>query len=153
MDLHCLTMQMDSEGTKTYGYLADWKEWVSQADVLQMNSSEIQSLFKEKVDFSSLNQYVREILKAGPKIVIITLGERGVFLGYKNDDDFVFLSIPPDVKNVIDPTGCGDVFAAAFIIKYQETSDPIKSAKYANKIAGKNGQYNGTDWLFVMNNE
>jgi sugar/nucleoside kinase (ribokinase family) len=35
----------------------------------------------------------------------------------------------------IDPTGAGDIFATAFIIRLQETNDPVESARFANITA------------------
>ena len=35
----------------------------------------------------------------------------------------------------VDPTGAGDVFAAAFLIRLQETQDPIAAARFANATA------------------
>ena len=37
---------------------------------------------------------------------------------------------------VVDPTGAGDVFAAAFLIRFSETTDPIESATFASIAAG-----------------
>jgi sugar/nucleoside kinase (ribokinase family) len=35
----------------------------------------------------------------------------------------------------VDPTGAGDVYIAAFDIKYSETKDPYKSARFASAAA------------------
>lgn len=35
----------------------------------------------------------------------------------------------------IDPTGAGDVFTAAYLIRYLETNDPIEAARFANVTA------------------
>jgi sugar/nucleoside kinase (ribokinase family) len=35
----------------------------------------------------------------------------------------------------IDPTGAGDVFAAAFLIRYHETNDPWEAARFASASA------------------
>ncbi|XXX74507.1 PfkB family carbohydrate kinase [Sorangium sp. So ce134] len=43
--------------------------------------------------------------------------------------------IPPRPANEVDPTGAGDVFAAAFVIRLQETGDPVESARFANVTA------------------
>jgi sugar/nucleoside kinase (ribokinase family) len=43
--------------------------------------------------------------------------------------------IPPRPADEIDPTGAGDVFATAFMIRYQETGDPVQSARFANITA------------------
>jgi sugar/nucleoside kinase (ribokinase family) len=31
----------------------------------------------------------------------------------------------------VDPTGAGDVFAAAFLVRYQETGNPLEAAAFA----------------------
>jgi len=36
----------------------------------------------------------------------------------------------------IDPTGAGDVFTAAYLVRFSETSDPIESATFASIAAG-----------------
>jgi sugar/nucleoside kinase (ribokinase family) len=40
---------------------------------------------------------------------------------------------PPQPE--VDPTGAGDVFAAAFFINLYETNDPWASARFANQVA------------------
>ena len=36
---------------------------------------------------------------------------------------------------VFDPTGAGDVFAAAFMLRFNETNDPYLAAPFANSAA------------------
>jgi len=150
MDLHCITMARDPKGAKAYRYLPVWREWVACADIVQMNALEIQSLFKEKVDFFALDRYVRDILEAGPKIGIITLGKDGVFIGYRSNGSYNFRYGPALTSGVIDPTGCGDVFSAAFIIKYKATHNPLAAVTFANKMAGENGKFYGVEWLLTL---
>jgi len=35
----------------------------------------------------------------------------------------------------VDPTGAGDIFAAAFFIRYRESADVIEAARFANACA------------------
>ena len=42
-------------------------------------------------------------------------------------------SAPP--QREVDPTGAGDIFAAAFFINLYETDDPWASARFANQVA------------------
>jgi sugar/nucleoside kinase (ribokinase family) len=44
-------------------------------------------------------------------------------------------SLPARPARVIDPTGAGDVFAAAFFIRWAETGDPGQAAVFANVTA------------------
>ena len=54
----------------------------------------------------------REILKFGPRFVIIKKGEHGSLL-VSHDD--LFLMPPYLTENVVDPTGCGDSFAGGMM--------------------------------------
>ncbi len=54
----------------------------------------------------------REILKLGPKFVIIKKGEHGSLLVTADE---LFLMPPFPTENVVDPTGCGDSFAGGMM--------------------------------------
>jgi sugar/nucleoside kinase (ribokinase family) len=54
----------------------------------------------------------REILKLGPKFVIIKKGEHGSLLVSQDD---LFIMPPYPTENVVDPTGCGDSFAGGMM--------------------------------------
>ena len=45
------------------------------------------------------------------------------------------MAVPPRPAEPTDPTGAGDVFAAAFFIRYHETDDLWQSAYFANVVA------------------
>lgn len=45
------------------------------------------------------------------------------------------VKIPPRPAHEVDPTGAGDIFATAFLIRFQETGDPVQSARFANITA------------------
>jgi sugar/nucleoside kinase (ribokinase family) len=61
----------------------------------------------------------------------LTLAARGALLfvnGQRHD-------IAPAPATELEPTGAGDVFAAAFLIRYNATGDPLEAASYA-AVAG-----------------
>ena len=64
-------------------------------------------------------------------MVVLTKGRGGATV-YTQDREF---SVTAFQATEIDPTGAGDVFAAAFLIKYHDTEDPVESATYANCVA------------------
>jgi 1D-myo-inositol 3-kinase len=45
------------------------------------------------------------------------------------------VKIPPRPASEVDPTGAGDIFATAFLIRLQETGDPVHAARFANITA------------------
>ena len=58
-----------------------------------------------------------------------TLYQRGV------DKRVTETKIPPRPAREVDPTGAGDIFATAFMIRLQETGDPVQAARFANVTA------------------
>lgn len=54
----------------------------------------------------------REILKLGPRFVVIKKGEHGSLLVARDD---LFLMPPYPTEKVVDPTGCGDSFAGGMM--------------------------------------
>jgi 1D-myo-inositol 3-kinase len=65
--------------------------------------------------------------RMGPKIVIITKGADGA-LFY---DGVRFTQITAPEVGVIDPTGAGDVFSAAFLVRYILSGDLIAAGRFA----------------------
>ncbi len=64
-------------------------------------------------------------------VLIVTLGDRGARLHL----DGAWHEIPPFPAREIDPTGAGDVFAAAYAVSFRETRDPLRSARFASAAA------------------
>lgn len=60
-------------------------------------------------------------------IVVITLGSRGAQV-YTRGNRFHVPALP---SQTVDLTGAGDVYAAAFAIRYHETRDPLDAATFA----------------------
>lgn len=63
--------------------------------------------------------------------VVLTRGLHGADVYHKGH----ITHVRPRPVNQIDPTGAGDTFAAAFLIYFQETGDPIRAARFANVAA------------------
>jgi sugar/nucleoside kinase (ribokinase family) len=49
----------------------------------------------------------------------------------------------------IDPTGSGDIFAAAFFVRLYLTRDPWESARFANQIAAASVARVGLDGILT----
>lgn len=83
-------------------------------------------LFLSQHDLPDADRRAREFLSLVP-IVALTRGWRGLTL-LTRDGVHDVPSLPRPEK---DPTGAGDVFAAAFLVRYQETDDPLEAAAFA----------------------
>jgi len=94
----------------------DLKEVLKKVDVLLVNDAEARQLSGEL----SLVKAAREIMKMGPKFLIIKKGEHGALLFH---DNHVFFAPALPLEEVFDPTGAGDTFAGGFIGHLAKTKD------------------------------
>ncbi len=98
------------------------KDWVRpERDLLGVHV-----LFLSQHDLPDADARARELLACVP-IVALTRGWRGVTLVSREGVH----DVPSLPREETDPTGAGDVFAAAFLVRYQETDDPLEAAAFA----------------------
>lgn len=96
--------------------MPELEEALSMVDVLMVNDSEARQLSAQ----FSLVKAAKEIMKMGPKYLIIKKGEHGALL-FHNDQVFFAPALP--LEDVFDPTGAGDTFAGGFIGHIARTKD------------------------------
>jgi sugar/nucleoside kinase (ribokinase family) len=89
---------------------------IERVDAVFMNDAEI----RQYTGTYHLLQAAREILSAGPKVVLIKKGEHGA-LAVSGEGVFVAAAYP--LEDVRDPTGAGDSFAGGFMGHLGETGD------------------------------
>jgi sugar/nucleoside kinase (ribokinase family) len=94
----------------------DLQKVIAEVDVLLVNDSEARQLSAQY----SLVKAAREIMKMGPKYLIIKKGEHGALLFHK---DQVFSAPALPLEDVFDPTGAGDTFAGGFVGHLARTGD------------------------------
>jgi len=86
----------------------------------------VQALFLSEEDVGPFEEEVVEWFQQIP-IGVITVGSRGAHLFVSGERYF----IEPAPADEVDPTGAGDVFAAAFLIDYQRHENPWEAAQFA----------------------
>jgi sugar/nucleoside kinase (ribokinase family) len=94
----------------------DLKKVLSEVDILTINDEEARLL----TNTHSLKKAAKDILKMGPKILIIKKGEHGALLFHDNE---VFFAPALPLEEVFDPTGAGDSFAGGMIGYLSRTKD------------------------------
>ena len=80
--------------------------------------------------------------RAAP-VLIVTMGAEGAMLYRGGEAHFV----APFQAREVDPTGAGDVFAAAYLVRYGETADELESARFASCAASFCVQARGADGI------
>lgn len=113
VDIHSLALSPCVGARRDYRAIPDWRAWVEGADYLQANRREAASLIgrpERDADESEIRELCGQAFQIGVRAVFVTLGKEGVLAA--TPDEIRRLPVRAAVKTV-DPTGCGDVFAAA----------------------------------------
>jgi sugar/nucleoside kinase (ribokinase family) len=72
-----------------------------------------------------------ERLAHAARVLVVTEGAAGARLLWHGDSR----RFRPPVVTEVDPTGAGDIFAAAFFVRLLNTRDPWEAARFANRVA------------------
>jgi len=121
-------------GVTPQGWLRRWDDeglvspiaWVQGSRILNAVDVVVLSLEDLGGDRALLEEYI-----ARAKLLVLTVGERGAIVHMNGNSQ----RVPAYVVDEVDPTGAGDVFAAAFLIRYNETHDAVEAARFANSAA------------------
>jgi len=94
------------------------------------NLAGVHALFLSEHDIPGALRRSRDLLSFVPMIAV-TSGWRGLSLVTREGTE----QVPGFPRTEVDPTGAGDVFAAAFLMRYQETGNPSEAAVFARGAA------------------
>jgi sugar/nucleoside kinase (ribokinase family) len=112
--------QWDEQGIVSLG---QWQEMEQTLPQFQMAVFSIEDV---EGDWNIIERWIKQ-----SPLLIVTEGEHGCTVFQHGEAQ----KVPPRPANPTDLTGAGDVFAAAFAIRFQETSDLWVSARFANVAA------------------
>jgi sugar/nucleoside kinase (ribokinase family) len=101
-------------------------EWKPPVHLLRS----IDVLVFSELDVPEPDELVRRWEKHVP-IVVVTRAERGATVYQAG----TMCHYPARPTRQVDPTGAGDVFAAAFLVRLAETKDACEAARFANATA------------------
>jgi hypothetical protein len=135
LDVHALVLGELSSGEGSHGRgrkprgVTDWKRWLAVSDSVQLNELEVRWFGDPEVTTEEkLLQFVNT-QNVGPRFITITRGANGATL-YDLKEDAVHHTPVPQTQ-VVNPTGAGDVFGAAFIYSVLLSQDPAVALRNA----------------------
>lgn len=121
-------------GVTPQGWLRRWdehglvspSEWVGGDEMLSRADVVVVSMEDLGDSRAGLARYVRQA-----RLLVLTVGAKGAIVHHRGQQT----SVPAYEVNEQDPTGAGDLFATAFLLRFFETNDTIESARFANSAA------------------
>ncbi|MDR5695342.1 MAG: ribokinase [Armatimonadota bacterium] len=114
---------VDAGPPRTYG-----PEIWAKATVISPNELELSTLVGYPVAEENQIQAARELLKAGPKAVVLKLGARGSLLVTEEE----VRRIPAFQVHVVDTTGAGDAFSGGLAVALAEGMPLHEAVRFAN---------------------
>ncbi len=115
--------QWDTQGQVTY------TPWPEARRILPLASAVVLSIEDVQGDWAEVAAWA-----AAARVLVVTEGARGctVFVAGQAPQP-----VPAPAAAEVDPTGAGDIFAAAFFIRLHETRSPYLAAQFANTLAAR----------------
>lgn len=121
-------------GVTPQGWLRQWDaaghvsptRWANAAAFL----SRADAVILSREDVGGDGAYIAD-LASQTRLLVVTDGWHGATV-YRQGGSW---QIPPRAAVEVDPTGAGDVFTTAFLVRLAETSDPLVAARFANVVA------------------
>jgi sugar/nucleoside kinase (ribokinase family) len=99
----------------------DTREWSACASEL----AGVHALVFSEQDVPDPLEQARRFLQHVP-MVLVTRGWQGLRVFDRRHEH----DVPSLPRTEVDPTGAGDVFATAFLMRYQETGDPLEASAF-----------------------
>lgn len=131
-------------GVTPQGWLREWDhtgrvqlgDWIEAEPVL--SRSDVCILGRE--DLAGKSEDAEQLAAICP-ILVITEGKNGATLYTQGESHKI---VAPDAEEV-DPTGAGDIFAAAFLVRLHLNGDPLDAAQFATQLAARSVQRSGLE--------
>jgi sugar/nucleoside kinase (ribokinase family) len=147
MDVHSLTLGISKNGKRYLRTPRFWREYVKQADLVQVNHLEANILAgRDLASQKDMKDFAKSVLDLGTRALLITLAEDGALMFMKKRGACKMKrEAGIKVRAFKDATGCGDVFSAAFLFHYLHHSDLTKALDFANHAAALKCRVSGVE--------
>ncbi len=149
LDVHSLLLKTDELGKRVEHRPDDIFEWLNYARFIQLNEKEYEIINSDGMDFK---KFWGGLLRPSQN-VFLTMGEKGVWW-IANRNGVQVRKFPGyEIKNIKEPTGCGDVFGAAFAYSFVKKKVISKAIEFGILAAGASTLITGTENFYMLKDE
>jgi len=144
-DVHSLTLGIREDCQRFRAPVEIWRRWLFMLHTVQMNAEEAAALSPEKFSEADL---VKQAMALNTHNLCLTRGASGCTLFVNEKKHIIRHDIEGvSVNDTVDPTGCGDVFGAAYCAHFIHSGDVAAAAEYANTVAAAKSEISGSSDL------
>lgn len=138
-DVHCLTLAINSDGTRFRRAMSDWRRWCFMTDSIQMNEDEAEGITLEHLNDDA---FAKQMMPLMVKAFVLTRGKNGATL-FWDEHKALKRKEYTDGSNdkPVSVIGSGDIFGASFLYGYLKTKNYMDAAQFAQKIASHSTRF------------
>jgi hypothetical protein len=144
-DLHSLFLAKEPDGMRVPRPLPQAPAWFGCFDIVQLNEDEMNQLGTDPLAIAA------DALRQGCTTLCVTLGKRGAayFTGSPIRTELIPAPMmhQPAFDQVIDPTGCGDVFGGAVVATLLGGGSLEAAIRTGNQLGARNVSHRGATGL------
>lgn len=141
IDMHSLCRGVGIGFNRPFRKIPNIDKWLSCVDIVQVNDLEIYTLSTLKDEMEIAN----EVMSYGVKYFLITKGEFGVIVYYKDENAIKNIFLPAIKIETKNKVGCGDVFGSVFFYSLLKFGELNRSLNLANTAAGLVASYSNIE--------
>lgn len=139
LDLHCLTLRVNDDGTRFRNPMADWRRWCFMMDSVQMNDEEAAGISVEHFNDELL---AKQMIPLMVKAFIITRAEKGATLFQEEHKQLLQTEIAHETNlNPVSTIGSGDIFGASLLYAYLKKKNYFEAAEFAQKCSAHSTKF------------
>lgn len=155
-DIHNLG-KLRKDGVPVKGHrFNDWPAYFSLVDMVQANEWEAERLmgFHPETEEQYQEVALRFLRDGGVRLAVVTLGPQGCAMAWRDEAGAErFARIPAaEGINIVDTTGCGDSFSAAFLVETLAGASPLQAALLGSTLSSLNCEHRGLEGLARLRN-
>lgn len=115
----------------------------NRAEIISVNKDEAKLILNINDD-SDIKNILLGLRRLGPKLVLVTDGPKGAYImNSTGNDEIYFMPAFPNIKPVIDRTGCGDAFTSTFLSAIISGKEITEALKWASVNSASVAEYLG----------